>query len=165
MEKQWFCSVGGQQYGPVSEEELRSWVASGRVRPADLVWSEGMAEWTAASMIPGLTPTTAVTTTPTQYAYVKRHRGGGILALGIVGIVLCCFFYCSPIGLILGVIACVMGSRDLPLIRTGRMDPSGAGTTQAGRICGIVAICLGALFSLVLVIMVVVFIGAVSAGF
>ena len=40
--------VGGKRYGPISEEELRRWVAEGRVRPNDPVWTEGMAEWAPA---------------------------------------------------------------------------------------------------------------------
>ncbi|KPK81368.1 MAG: hypothetical protein AMJ81_10640 [Phycisphaerae bacterium SM23_33] len=51
---QWYCFVGGQQYGPVSEEVLRRWIAEGRVRPGDYVWAAGMASWAAAGSIPGL---------------------------------------------------------------------------------------------------------------
>ena len=61
------------------------------------------------------------------------HRGGLILALGILGIV-CCF--------ICGIIAWVMGNNDLREIDAGRMDPSGRGLTQAGKICGMVSVIL-----------------------
>ena len=64
---------------------------------------------------------------------LSPHRGGIILALGILGIV-CCF--------ICGIIAWVMGSNDLKEMAAGRMDPSGQGITQAGRICGIVSVVL-----------------------
>ena len=64
---------------------------------------------------------------------LRPHRGGIILALGILGIV-CCF--------ICGIIAWVMGSNDLKEMAAGRMDPSGQGITQAGRICGIVSVVL-----------------------
>ena len=58
---------------------------------------------------------------------LRPHRGGTILALGIVGLV-CCF--------ICGIIAWVMGNNDLKEMSAGRMDPSGQGMTNAGKICG-----------------------------
>jgi hypothetical protein len=62
------------------------------------------------------------------------HRGGVILALGIIGIV-CCF--------ICGIIAWILGSTDLKEMDAGRMDPAGRGLTQAGKICGIISVILG----------------------
>lgn len=64
---------------------------------------------------------------------VRPHRGGLILALGILGLV-CCF--------ICGIIAWVMGSNDLKEMAAGRMDPAGQGMTQAGKICGMVSVIL-----------------------
>ena len=61
------------------------------------------------------------------------HRGGLILALGILGFV-CCF--------ICGIIAWVLGNGDLREMDAGRMDPSGRGLTQAGKICGMVSVIL-----------------------
>ena len=56
---QWFCIVGGQQYGPVTEEVLRSWAQAGRLRPADYVWREGMPEWAPAATVHSLFPPVA----------------------------------------------------------------------------------------------------------
>ena len=64
---------------------------------------------------------------------LRPHRGGTILALGIVGLV-CCF--------ICGIIAWVMGNNDLKEMAAGRMDPSGQGITQAGKICGMISVIL-----------------------
>ncbi len=64
---------------------------------------------------------------------VAPHRGVLILVLGILGIV-CCF--------ICGIIAWVMGNNDLREIDACRMDPSGRGLTQAGKICGMVGVIL-----------------------
>jgi hypothetical protein len=64
---------------------------------------------------------------------VQPHRGTTILVLGILGLVVCC---------VLGIVAWVMGNNDLSEMRAGRMDPSGRGLTNAGRICGIVSVCL-----------------------
>lgn len=64
---------------------------------------------------------------------LRPHRGGLILALGILGLV-CCF--------ICGIIAWVMGSNDLKEMAAGRMDPAGQGLTQAGKICGMISVIL-----------------------
>ena len=64
---------------------------------------------------------------------LRPHRGTMILIFGILGLVVCFPF---------GIAAWVMGSNDLREMRAGRMDPSGEGVTQGGRICGMVATAL-----------------------
>ncbi|MHC4072644.1 MAG: DUF4190 domain-containing protein [Planctomycetota bacterium] len=64
---------------------------------------------------------------------LRPHRGTLILVLGILGLV-CCF--------ICGIVAWVMGNNDLRDIDAGRIDPSGRGLTQAGKICGMVSVAL-----------------------
>ncbi len=58
------------------------------------------------------------------------HRGGMILALGIVGLVVGCF--------VVSAIAWVLGNQDLQAMNDGRMDPAGRDLTQVGRILGMV---------------------------
>ena len=48
--KQWYCHIGGQQYGPVSQEQLRAWIQEGRLAREHLVWSDGMVEWLPAGL-------------------------------------------------------------------------------------------------------------------
>lgn len=60
------------------------------------------------------------------------HRGGLILAFGIIGLV-------SGLGIIFGPIAWFMGNADLREISEGRMDPEGESMTQTGRILGMIA--------------------------
>ena len=74
---------------------------------------------------------------------LKSHRGGVVLTLGILGLVVC--FIC-------GIIAWVMGNKDLQEMDRGLMDPAGKGLTQAGRICGIVSVVLAILGTLVFII-------------
>ena len=75
---------------------------------------------------------------------VAPHRGVLILVLGILSIV-CCF--------ICGIIAWVMGNNDMRQMDAGRMDPTGRGITQAGKICGIVGIIL----NIIVIVMQVLF--------
>jgi phage FluMu protein Com len=83
------------------------------------------------------------------------HRGGMILAFGIIGIVICLPF---------GIAAWVMGNNDLREIAAGRMDPSGEGLTRSGRIIGIIACCLALLGIVVNVLVMVVALVAGVAG-
>ena len=53
-----------------------------------------------------------------------------ILVFGILGLVIC-----GP----LGIVAWVLGSGDLKEMDAGAMDPAGRGSTNAGKICGIIA--------------------------
>ncbi len=70
---------------------------------------------------------------PSLQQPLKPHRGGVVLALGILGIVVC--FIC-------GIIAWVMGNNDLREMAAGTMDPAGRGLTQAGKICGMISVIL-----------------------
>jgi hypothetical protein len=87
--------------------------------------------------------------TPQQMA---PHRGTLILVLGILGLV-CCF--------ICGIVAWVFANTDLREMATGRMDPSGRGLTQAGKICGIISV---AWQIVVMVIWLMMMIFAVGSG-
>jgi hypothetical protein len=64
------------------------------------------------------------------------HRGGLILALGLVAIVggLLMLF---PFAI--GPIAWLLGSLDLRAMNDGRMDPEGRSMTQAGQVLGLVS--------------------------
>lgn len=78
-------------------------------------------------------PTASIGPEPSPSQPLRPHRGGVVLALGILGIVVC--FIC-------GIIAWVMGNNDLRDMAAGRMDPAGRGLTQAGKICGIISVIL-----------------------
>ena len=83
---------------------------------------------------------------------MKPHRGTVVLVLGILGLVLC-----AP----LGIAAWVMGSGDMREMDAGTMDPAGRGTTQAGKICGMIGTIL---FAISLVIFGIVFMFGLAAG-
>ena len=128
--QQWYCVIGGQQYGPIGEDVLRQWLAQGRVLHTDLVWREGIAEWTPAGQAPELSAAFGAYPPPAPQAYLKPHRGTTVLVLGIIGLAAC--FIC-------GIIAWVMGNADLREMDAGVMDRSGEGMTRAGKTCGMIA--------------------------
>lgn len=79
--------------------------------------------------------------------YEEPHRGGLMLALGIISIVVC------PV---VGIAAWVMASNDMRAIEEGRMDPEGKQFTQVGKILGIVGTILFAIQMLVVLFYIVV---------
>lgn len=89
---------------------------------------------------------------------MEPHRGTTILVLGILGIVLC------PI---CGIIAWVMGNKDIPKMEAGTMDPEGLSTAKAGKICGIIATILMIIGVVVWVLIFALGLGsaALSGGF
>ena len=73
-------------------------------------------------------------------SFGRPHRGGMVLAFGIIGI-LCC----GAVGTPFGIAAWVIGASDLSEIRAGRMDPSGESLTRVGMILGIVSVSIAVL--------------------
>lgn len=41
----------GERHGPYKEEDVRQWLRSGQVSPADLAWHEGLADWQPLSVL------------------------------------------------------------------------------------------------------------------
>ena len=96
-------------------------------------------------------PTAPTVAQPPAQGGLKAHRGGVVLTLGILGIVIC--FIC-------GIIAWVMGKNDLREIDAGTMDPTGRGLTNAGKICGMISVilaCAGLAIWLLLMIIAAIF--------
>jgi hypothetical protein len=96
------------------------------------------------------------TAEPVSQQPQQPHRGTLILVLGILGIVCC---------LICGIIAWVMGNGDLKEMDEGRMDSSGRGLTQAGKICGMISVIWQiVVFGIWLILVVVGAAGAVATA-
>jgi phage FluMu protein Com len=52
--KEWHCRVGGKEYGPISESQLKEWLGDGRVGDEDLVWTSAMPQWASLASVRGL---------------------------------------------------------------------------------------------------------------
>lgn len=48
---QWHCTINGRKYGPVSAQDLHNWLAEGRLRPTDHVWTDGMDDWAPCNTV------------------------------------------------------------------------------------------------------------------
>jgi hypothetical protein len=167
----------GRIYGPVTRSELNRWVSEGRVAADCELREVESGSWKVADKVyavlrPGAEPSASrgnpFAPAPFYQAapnaatsalsaveggsskYIAPHRGGLILALGIMAFVVAC-----PI---LSFLAWTMGAGDLRDMREGRMDPAGMNMTQAGMV-------LGMLVSVITIISLVglVFYGAFTA--
>jgi GYF domain 2 len=81
-EIQWYIAREGKQYGPLNDAELRMFIAGGHLRPTDLVWRPGMADWRQANSVFSLKPAPAALPPPTHdsaqgAAQAGREAGDG----------------------------------------------------------------------------------------
>lgn len=159
----------GAIYGPVDRATLDQWLADGRIA-GDCYLAEGESvRWQRAEQVYPQLATAAASQAPPQQSqqygdtpagsglrsstvgyqamgqntHLRPHRGGLILALGVLGVVTC---------QLLGIMAWIMGSDDLKEIRAGRMDPSGEGLTQAGTVLGMISALLAAISLMIAVL-------------
>jgi uncharacterized RDD family membrane protein YckC len=64
MGQVWYYSRGENQEGPVPIEQLQEMLRNGAIQPDNLVWTEGLTQWTAAQMIPALMGTATAAPVP-----------------------------------------------------------------------------------------------------
>ena len=172
---QWYCWIEGQQYGPVDVKDVRGWIEEGRLHPGDSVWSEGMAEWTAAGSIPELFPPAAGAAAPLQAGLPAPaglpgpvapplaqpqagYPGKGLcitsLILGIASLpCMCCYGLGSVMGLA-GLILGIVGIRQAKRANA----PCGMG------IAGIILSSIGIVLGLVLIVLMVIGIATQGPG-
>jgi hypothetical protein len=79
----------------------------------------------------------------------EPHRGGLILALGVIGLVASFLYIFALVGLPLSIAAWTMAETDLKRIKARTMDPEGKANTQAGKVCGIFGTLIGSLWVMV----------------
>ena len=132
MQKFYFKSNDGEEYGPISASDVREWQNQGRMNNESLVRYSNSRDWKPLSDFSELNSPTP-TPTPTQQGGqdFQPHRGSMILTFGIIGVA-CCFPF--------GIAAWVMGHSDIKSIDSGIMDPSGRSMTNGGKICGIISV-------------------------
>jgi prepilin-type processing-associated H-X9-DG protein len=125
-----------KEYGPVTADQLRQWIAEGRVNAQASVMAEGATEWKPlsafpefASSLPGATAAGGVPrpVTPGALRPIPKTSGMAIasLVLGILGLFSC--GVTALVGLILGIIS-------MNKIRQSRGALSGNGIALAGTI-------------------------------
>ena len=143
----------GRQYGPVSADQLRQWIAEGRADAQSLIQAEGSAQWKRLGEFPEFGHTPAPVSPPTTPVPTATMRGpvpapgvypktNGMavtgLVMGIVGMTIG-WLCCGPLFSILGIVFSSIGLSQI------NRDPA----RQAGKgiaVCGLVFSILGLLF-------------------
>jgi hypothetical protein len=54
--QEWYYAKDGEKLGPITAAQLKALASSSELAPSDLIWREGMPEWTPASKAKGLFP-------------------------------------------------------------------------------------------------------------
>jgi hypothetical protein len=139
-----------KEYGPVSAEQLRQWIAEGRVNGLTQAQPEGGTEWKPLRTFPEFLPTLTAFSTPPVFStspasgMAEKTNGLAIagLVFGILGVLpcLCCRPIFSTMGLIFSSIALAQTSN----------HPMQAGRGMA--IAGIVLSLLGLIGFLILML-------------
>src|SRR5512134_405723 len=75
-EIQWYIARERKQYGPLSDAELRMFIAGSHLRPTDLVWRPGMADWRQANSVFSLKPAPAALPPPTHDSAQSASQAG-----------------------------------------------------------------------------------------
>ena len=65
MAQEWYYVAGGVSKGPITIEEVKTLLGSGQLRSSDLLWHDGMDQWTQAAKVEGLVPRQPLTVAPT----------------------------------------------------------------------------------------------------
>ncbi len=144
----WFYAQNGQQYGPVTEDNLKALLRQGTVQPTDLVWTDGMGNWLEARTVPALASAAVqqVSAQPAQapigyYNQQATVRSGGApppnyLVQSIL-VTLCC---CLPFGIVAIVMSAQVNGKYQQGDYAGAVAKSEAAKKWcwAGFICGLI---------------------------
>lgn len=98
-----------------------------------------------------------------QFGQQQLPNAVAVLVLGIISIV-GCFCY-GIVGIICGIIAIVLASKDMKLFNAnpGTYSEASLKNLKAGKVCAIIGLCLSAVY-LLLLICYIVFLGAVFSA-
>ncbi len=142
--------VDGREYGPVSGEQLRQWIAEGRANAQTQAYAEGATEWRPLGALPefaGLfVPPTPPTIRPPVSGPVRKtnsHAMAGMI-FGILAVLCCCKFLFGALGIIFSLIGLAQINRQ-PEFYEGR------GLAIAGLVLSILSL----LFAMVLIVIAV----------
>lgn len=115
----------GRQYGPITAEQIRQWIAEGRIESRTPVFTDGAKDWTFVGLLPefaALFPTGAPPTIapPSRARKTSGFATAGMVC-GILSLICCCCygFPCNILGVVFSAAALVQTSRH-PEVYDGR---------------------------------------------
>ena len=140
----------GKTYGPATAEQIRAWLAQGRVDSRTPIFAEGATEWTFVGRLPEFSPSAAPTTpaalrtdvVPAQKTNGFATAGFTCGLLSCMGLCCCCFAPVSLLGIIFSIIAMVQ-------IKSSPEPQGGWGLALAGLICSVIGLIVGTLIGII----------------
>ena len=130
----------GKTYGPVSAEQLRRWLAQGRVDKRTAVYADGAADWTFLGLLPefarefsGPPPVIAPPTTGSAPVLKTNGYATAGLICGILSWACCCGCPFNILGLVFSLVA-------LAQINAAVEPQAGRGLAIAGLVCSAVSL-------------------------
>jgi polyferredoxin len=132
------------QYGPVSAEEMRQWIAEGRVNAQTLIQAEGQADWRPLSSFPEFATVAQPLPSGTPFATGQPSPSttNTMALIGMISGILCLPFTCCCYGFPFNILAIVFSA--IGLSQT-KMDPAARNSrnmAKAGLILGIIQLVL-----------------------
>lgn len=136
-----------KEYGPISLDQLRQWIAEGRANGQTRVLPEGSTEWKTINDIPELAALFGQPAMPAplpQQTYVQPGQTPKTNPLAIIGLVcgVISFAACCCYGLPLNLAGIVCSIIALNQIKNDPVNQQGKGLAIAGLIVSIVSIVL-----------------------
>jgi len=147
----------GREYGPVTAEQLRQWIAAGRVNEQTRIQAEGSPDWKPLADFPELSGETAGTSPPlvsvSAAPTAPKTNGMAItgLVMGILSLIQCCSF-------IFGTLGIIFSSVGISQINRRPSELTGKGMAVAGLVMSIVGLSINAVF-------IVIYWAAIMAAF
>jgi hypothetical protein len=130
----------GKTYGPVTADQIREWIAQGRIENRTAVLSTGGVEWTFVGLLPEFAPlfhSSPPVIAPPKVSAILTNKTNGFATAGLVCGILSCLCCCgcpfSVLGLIFSIIALVQ-------INTRTEKQAGWGLALAGLICSAISL-------------------------
>lgn len=151
--------VDGKQYGPVSAEQLRQWLAEGRVNAQTQVLVEGAAGWTTLSALPEFSAQLGQTApqpfSSAQYGSAAVPKTNSMATAGMIMGILSVVFGCCCHGMPFNVLGIIFSLIALSQIKSDPHGQQGRGMAIAGLVLSII--------SIVFAVALLVFVGLASA--
>jgi len=138
-----------KEYGPISVEQIRQWIAEGRINGQTKIQPEGVAEWKTVAEVPELAVLLPIRPAPAPIimappaAPANNTLAVWSLVTGIGSFVCCCGIL-GPVSIVLGIIA-------LSQIKNNP-NQGGRGMAIAGLVLG----CIHLLFTIIGIIVMIV---------
>jgi Domain of unknown function (DUF4190)/GYF domain 2 len=133
----------GRQYGPVSAEQIRRWIAEGRANAQTLAQTEGSAEWKLLGSFSefGLSAPPTIHVAPQSPPPTTNSMAVAGLVFGLLGLMggwLCCWPLFSIFGVVFSSVGLSQIARN-PLRETGRgIAATGLALSILGLLAGLI---------------------------